>query len=463
MFRSALLLLSGNAFSSLMLLVRNLLVARLISVEDYGIAATFALSMAIVEMISQLGLQQLIVQAKDGEDPKLQAGLQGFQALRGLLAGGFLLLIAYPLANFLGVPEVAWAYQLMALVPVLNGFVHFDVFRLQRQMIYLPHILTISVPALVSVALVWPLNGIFGDYRVMLYAVLAQGVLTLVTSHLVAKTRYRATLDRSIMARGLGFGWPLLINGLLLFAVFNGEKLVIGRELGMVPLAMFAMGFTLTLTPTLVLARSLQSFFLPQLSAANDPDRFERIGAATIQANILNGLLQIAAIMLLGPLLVESVLGEKYAPLVPLLLWLSILQAVRVFKSGPAVVALAKAKTDNAMWANLCRVASLPLSWYLAANGYDLINIIWVAIGAELVAMCVSLFLLGRRVGYPLSRVWGSIAVALGFMVALALRDWFAQDGAAPIWTSAVCIAMFGLSLASMTALKGYVMARVAR
>ena len=55
MFRSTLFLLSGNAFGSLMMLVRNLLVARLISVENYGIAATFAICMAIVEMMSTLG------------------------------------------------------------------------------------------------------------------------------------------------------------------------------------------------------------------------------------------------------------------------------------------------------------------------------------------------------------------------------------------------------------------------
>ena len=68
MFKSALLLLSGNIFGSLMLLVRNLVVARLISVEDYGIAATFAISMAIVEMITALGLHQLIVQDSKGND-----------------------------------------------------------------------------------------------------------------------------------------------------------------------------------------------------------------------------------------------------------------------------------------------------------------------------------------------------------------------------------------------------------
>ena len=56
MLRSALLILSGNAAASILTLARNLIVARLISVENYGIAATFAIAMAVVEMASALGI-----------------------------------------------------------------------------------------------------------------------------------------------------------------------------------------------------------------------------------------------------------------------------------------------------------------------------------------------------------------------------------------------------------------------
>ncbi|MBB4021505.1 MULTISPECIES: oligosaccharide flippase family protein [Actibacterium] len=468
MLKPVLLLVSGNAFSSLILLVRNLLVARLISVENYGIAATFAVSMAIVEMMSQLGLQQMIVQDKDGENPALQAGLQGFQALRGTISGVILFVIADPLARFLGIPEVIWAYQLMALVPVLNGFTHFDVFRLQRQMIYLPFMMTIFVPALISVLLIWPLDQLYGDYRVMLYAVLAQGVMKLLTSHLAARQRYRLTLDRAVMMRGLSFGWPLLVNSLLLFLVLNGEKLVVGRELGMSQLALLAMGFTLTLTPTLVLARSVQSFFLPQLSAAQDEDeRFHDIGAATVEANILNGLIQVAAVALIGPIFVQTVLGPKYEPMIPLLLWLAILHAVRVFKAGPAVVALARAKTDNAMWANLFRAASLAVSWYATIQGYGLIVVIWIATTAELLGFFVSLYLLKKRIGFPLRRVGATAGLALGFLGVYFGHGWVVQMQQPPMidprWTGGAAVVLFILCLASMTALRGFVLRRRTR
>ncbi|WP_095587774.1 oligosaccharide flippase family protein [Actibacterium ureilyticum] len=468
MFKSVLLLLSGNAFSALMLLIRNLLVARLISVSDYGIAATFAISMAMVEMMSNLGLQQMIVQDKDGEDPALQAGLQGFQALRGVLSSLILLLLAHPLAMFLGVPHVAWAYQAMALVPLMNGFMHFDVFRMQRQMRYLPHMLTVSVPALVSVLLVWPLDRLFGDYRVMLFAVLAQSMMTLVTSHLTAKSRYRIRMDRQIMGRGLRFGWPLLINGMLLFIVFHGEKLVVGRELGMAKLAILAMGFTLTLTPTLVVSRSVQSFFLPQLSRPDlPPEKFTMIGIAAVEANLLNGLVQVAGIMLFGPLLVQWVLNTNYGELVPLLLFLSILHAVRVFKAGPAAVALACAQTDNAMWANLCRVLTVPLAWYAAAQGYGLTTVVWIALGGELCGFAVALILLRRRVGFDLRPLRGPVIACFLFLTLLFLYGLISQ-GILPLpinlnLLAGLCIATFGLALFMLGGLRRYVLDRKAR
>ena len=176
MFRSVLLILSGNAALFLLLLARNLVVARLISVENYGIAATFAITMAIVEMASQLGLQQQIIQAKDGDDPHFQAALQGFQVLRGVIAGIILFFAAGSIANFLKIPHVTWGYQVMAIVPVLNALQHFDMHRLNRQMRFWPVMLTGAVPALVSLVSVWPLYLWFGDYKVMLWAIIIQMV-----------------------------------------------------------------------------------------------------------------------------------------------------------------------------------------------------------------------------------------------------------------------------------------------
>lgn len=393
-FRTALLILSGNATASLLLLVRNLIVARLIPVEDYGIAATFAVVMAMVEMASAFGLQQQIVQSKDGDDPRFQAALQAFQVLRGVAAGIVLFLIADPIARFLGIPDMIWGYQLLAVVPVIRAFEHFDIHRLNRQMRFWPMLLTGAVPALLSLLMVWPLAAWLGDWRVMLYVILAQMSLAAITSHLVAERPYRLILDRAIMGGSLRFGWPILVNSVLLFLVFQGDKLIVGRVLGMETLAIFAMGMTLTLTPTMIIAKSAQNFFLPQLGIAAGTARFPEIADRTLQMVTAAALVFLVMILLLGGLFIHILLGAKYAALIPLLIWFAIGQTLRVIKAGPAIVALALGHTSNAMIANILRVLVLPLIWIVAVQTGFLLHILVVVVIGEAVSVLASFYLL---------------------------------------------------------------------
>jgi O-antigen/teichoic acid export membrane protein len=410
LIRSVLLILSGNAFAALLLLARNLIIARLIPVADYGIASTFAVAMAVVEMMSALGLQQQIVQAKEGDVPRFQAALQGFQVLRGVISGLVLFVIAAPLARFLGIPEA-------------NALVHFDIHRLNRDMVFGPMILTGIIPALASVLSVWPLSHWFGDWRVMLYALMLHAVLTTLTSHIVAQRPYHLVFERKIMTESLRFGWPLLVNGILMFLVFNGDKLIVGNALGMETLAVFAMGVTLTLTPTLVLAKSAQNFFLPRLSrlshgtAHEDGENFSSLAQTTIAVNLLSGLLLVFGVVVAGGPFIDLLLGTKYAALIPLLTLLAVMQALRVFKAGGAIVALAREQTSNAMVANLFRVASLPLAWWTLQQGGTVVHLIWIGIAGELCGFVASLMMLRGRVGISLKPLTIQLTLTAVFLI----------------------------------------------
>ena len=468
MFRSALLLVSGNAFGSLLSLVRNLVVARLISVEDYGIAATFAISMSIVEMMTSLGLQQLLIQDRDGDDPRLQSGLQGFHLLRSIFSASVLFLLAHPIASFLGIEDIAWAYQILALVPLITGLMHFDLYRMQRRMVYLPSILSTSVPNLISVLAIWPLWTLYGDYRVMLYAVMLQSVLTVIMSHLVAKRPYRPTLYRDVIAKSIKFGWPLLVNNALLFLIFQGEKIIVGRVLGLEDLAIFAMGFTLTLTPALVLASSSQSFFLPQLAARKDTRaQFDPLAMVTLQSHLFFGGLFVIAVMFFAEPVVYLLLSAKYASLVPLMVWMAILQGFRLFRGGGATIGLAMGRTGLASLSNLPRLFSMPVAWYFALITHDVFVVLWIAIAGEIIGFVVSLILMKRQLGISLGTSAASFWLMMGVVLCVAVQAWLSNRAVdAPqlsLWTSIPIVIFFTLALWHMKDLRRYVAARKSR
>lgn len=453
--RSATLIFSGNIASAVLLLCRTLLVARLVSVEDYGVAATFLVVMTFVEMLSALGLQQQIVQSEDGENPRFQAGLQGFQLLRGCIAALIMFAMAAPVADFLGAPQAVDAYRWLSLVPLFNGLVHFDVYRLNRRMQFGPIILSQTVPPLISLMLIWPLAIWLEDYRTLLWAMLVHMGLTSVISHLMAQQPYRVLLDREIMARSLRFGWPILINGALLFAIFHGDKVIVARYFGLSDLAIFAMGFTLTLTPTLVVERSTQTLFLPQLSKAlsapSDRARYAALSATVLEINLAAASILVIGCLVLGAPFIHFVLGEKYAPLIALLPWFAVLQGLRLAKSAVSAPSLAMAHTGIGTLLNLPRVATLPLAAWLALTTGEPLLIVWVAILSELGSLGWMLVLMRRSLGLPIRPMIGPIVTTLVLMaIAILPLPW----GLVP--KELFVIALFILSLSTMRSLRGY-------
>ncbi|MCA0271170.1 MAG: oligosaccharide flippase family protein [Proteobacteria bacterium] len=465
MLKKAFLVVSGNAFGSALLLLRNLIVARLVSPHDYGIASTFAISMSIVEMLSYLGLNQLMVVDKDGDDDHFQRAMQGFQVIRGLFSSTILFLIAHPYANFLGIPEIAWAYQIIAVIPFINGLQHYDNHRMRRHLNFRPAVVTQSVAPLIAVILLWPIAMIYSDYRIMLVSLLVQSVASVSLTHIMAERPYRLAFDMALMRKATIFGWPLLLNGIMLFGVFNGERLIVGRELGMAQLAVFSMAITLTLTPTLVLAGASQSLFLPKLTAARDDARsFNWFGVAAIEGGLAIGLLLLLGTVMIGGPVVHILLGAKYEAMLPILVPMAVMQAVRVAKSGAATVALAKGRSGNSAVANFFRILSLPLSWYAVVQTGSVFTVLWIAAAAEALGFFVSLRLAAKRTELLLRPLLIPVILFTLACAAAAIDNLLQQPQTGFVanlsWSRWVVAAMIIGGLASMTALRGYLVRR---
>jgi len=431
MFYSAALILSGNAAASVLTLARNLVLARLVPVADYGIASTVALVVAAVEMVTALGLQQQIVQARHGDDARFQAALQGFQLLRGVLAGIALALIAGPMADLLGVPEAAAGYRLLGLVPILNALQHFDIHRLNRHNRFAPLILTGTLPAALSFAAIFPLALWLGDWRAMLWATLFHAAASTVISHLVAERPFRIAFDKEVTAQAMRFGWPILANAVLMFIVFQADRLVVGHYRAMEALAIFSMGVTLTLTPSLVLARSAQTLLLPRLSAATG-ERFDDLARATVAAHLAVAVAMASVAALAGPFVVHLLLGPAYAPLAALIAPLGAVQALRFAKVAPGIPALARARTQISLWGNLPRVVAFGISWAQVAAGAGIeVIILWALVGEAVGAVLSFVLAFPDR---PLAEARRALPAALLLALALPAAILPLWRGPAP-WT----------------------------
>ena len=446
-----LLLTVGNVVSALGSFVRNIIIARLVSVEDFGIAATFALTVAMIELCSNLAIDRLLVQAPDGDDEELQATAHTIQLAQGIVGAIVLFLIATPIANLFDIPEVAWAFQLLALVPLIRGLSHLDRCRFQREMRFGPAVLVETGPQVAATLAAIPATYFAGDYTAMLWVVFTQIILLTVFSHLVAKRRYSISWRWPLVRRALSFGIPLVLNGFLMFGIFQGDRAIVGATFGMTELGWFGAAFALTLAPTMVIARICQSFFLPQLAKAqyDEPD-FSNTANVTMQVCLLGGILVAVGFSVAGPSLINVLYGERYMAGAAVIGILGIMQGIRVTRAGPTIVSIARGQTTAPLWANIVRTIGLGISLVAVWKGFGVMGIAVGSLAGEVIALASALWLIHLRARIDVSHFTGMFVAACGVAITcITAYTYVLATGNALVDIAAGCIlAAFAVALA---------------
>ena len=386
--------MGGQMLGLGMSFIRNIIVARLISTDDFGIASTFFISISLFEMISNLSVDRLLVQAEDGDGPEFQATAQAFQALRGAANSLLMFLLAWPFSRLFDIPQALWAFQCVALVPLIRGFVHLDPKRLHREMRFGRDVLSELLPQAVALALAWPLAKWFGNYAAVLWLLVAQAAAMVLVSHITAVRRYAWAWNRALFTRMARFGWPLLLNGLLMFLIWQGDRILVGSAYDMTQLALYSVAMTVTSPPTELLTKASSFVFLPPLARAQtNIGRFAELYAMVVQALNLGGITFAALFIILGPGIVELLYGSRYADVGPLIGWFAVMQMLRLVRVAPTIAALAFGDTVACLLANLGRAACFPALVFLAFSGQPLVRFVVVGCIGEVLALAL---LLGR-------------------------------------------------------------------
>ena len=413
---------SGSSF------VRTLIVARLVDRTDFGIAATLGMTVALLDMTSDLNAGTLLIQSKDGNEPELQASAQSVGLIRGMGCAAILLAIAYPAAALFSVPQATWAFLCLAMYPLFRAFAHLDTSRLQREMRFKPSAQVEVVSQLVSLLAAWPLAWWLRDYSALLWLMLLQAAVSTAATHWVAERRYRLAWNRTYIRQLLQFGWPLIINGMLMFAIMQGERLVIGSSKQLFPassytmadLGDFSVALTLTMTGVAALTKIAVTLMLPALAAVqSDQERFGKRYLMTAQVLCVGGACVALLFILAGKPLVIAFYGSQYVLAGRYIGWLGAAQAVRTVRMSVVLAALAKGDTRNTMMANLARSSGLLGCVAAAALGADLQWVAISALGGELVGWGVSTIMVHRRQQLSLEQCLGpSLIVALALAAA---------------------------------------------
>ena len=162
--------------------------------------------------------------------------------------------------------------------------------------------------------------------------------------------------------RALRFGWPLLAGGMLTFAVMQGERLIVANQYTATDLGLFSAALTLAMAPTLVVQRVITSMFLPLLARERDSEEgFLHKAELSLEALLAGGLGLMLLYVLVGPMALRLAYGAEFAPGAQLAAILGITFSLRMVRSAPTNISIARGHTVNLLIANAVRLS--PSRW----------------------------------------------------------------------------------------------------
>lgn len=304
----------------------GIVIARIVSPEEFGLYAIALTVQSVVMALADLGLSADLVRSPDFERRT------GPVAVLGLVTGGTLTLLtalsAPALASAMGGPGAAGPIAILAATFLLAGVGVVPFATLQRKLdqrgLFRSNAIDFGVGAVVTLVLAALGYGLVG-LAVGRVAGQACGVAT---QFWLTRTRLRFSWDRTVARSVLAFGLPVAAANLLSWVLLSVDRVVLGNLAGAVELGFYVLAANISTWPMTLVGQALRSVTLPAFSQVR-----ERARAALVPLLGPVWWAVAAAAAMLAALahpVVVLVYGARWEPAAQILVPLAVVGAVRV-------------------------------------------------------------------------------------------------------------------------------------
>ncbi|WNV89189.1 lipopolysaccharide biosynthesis protein [Umezawaea sp. Da 62-37] len=321
---------ASTFLSRLANLASGIILARLLTPNDYGLFAVATVSLVILININDLGLEQVLVRWP-GDVAKVASTattvIFGFSVVLfiGFQAG------ASAFASALGAPEATDLVRVLAFAILINGALAVPSAMLTRS--FRQDLRTYAdltgfiVTTGLTLALAMTGFGVWGLVWGRLLGNLVNGLLHLKFT----PVRYRPGWDPAVARELLRGGLPLAGATILAVAMVNVDNVVIGRLLGPETLGLYVLAFNLSSWPVTLLSIPVARVSVPAFARLQE----DLVALRAAFARSM-GLLMAAAVPICGLLAIMAgptirfVYGDKWAGAATALVFLAVLGLARV-------------------------------------------------------------------------------------------------------------------------------------
>ena len=237
--------LMGRAAGYALRLASSLVLTRLLAREDFGLIATSAALLALIQLFSDTGVRLAIIQNPRGSEPGFLDVAWCISVARGALLFGAAALLAGPAAGFYGKPELSGLLAVMAAAMLVDGFQNPALWLITRRLQAERWVgLELATQAL-AIATTIGLAVMLRSPWALAVGHTSGAVYRLAASYVIDPFRPRLRWDGALARELFRFGRFVFANTMISWAALNFDRLFLGRILDMAAMGVYSIGLNL--------------------------------------------------------------------------------------------------------------------------------------------------------------------------------------------------------------------------
>ena len=369
----------GRILSQLLRWSSTLLVARLLSPEDYGVMGIAAMVIEFAAIVAEFGFGAAIVQDRTLSREHVE-DLGGAGLLLAIALAAACSLASPLVAAFFRVPALSLVVSALTLRLVLDAASTVPRSCLARDLRFKELAAMEGIEAFVSAALTLLLAWLLRSYWALAISNLVGGATLFVLAARAYPFRLRLPRSGRGIAAQVRFGRDVILGRLVLHGYLNADFAVVGRLFDKVALGTYTFGWNLASVPSEKLFGMLLRVIPGVLSAARArPDEMRRLYGLIVEGLALVLFPAAAGIALVADPFIETVVGAKWLPAAGPFRLLSLFFAVRAIAAAAQVVMVTQGAPHVHRNYSLVFLVTLPGLFVVGAHwGLTGVAAVWI-------------------------------------------------------------------------------------
>ena len=394
-------------------LVFGVVLARLLSPEDFGLLGMVMAFAAFANIFLDIGLGSAIIQRKQVDQVQLST-IFWINLITGLVLAIALFIGSTPLAGFYQNSDIVILAQVLSLNFIITSFGIIQN-TLLRKALNFKALFQVSITSLTLssvLAIVLALKG-FGVWSLVVLS-LVGNMIKVLGYWILSSWRPLRQFKWHTVKDMVDFGLKLLGNSSLNYWARNMDNLLIGKFLGTGQLGLYSKAYSLMMLPLTRITRVIGSVLFPSLALIQeDLERVKRV-----YVKILQSIAWITFPMMLGAFviadpLIYTLLGKKWLGMIPVFQIFTFTGLAQSIFATTGQIFVSQNRPDIPLKFGFFTKPILFVAIYITAK-YGIVEVALAVTGWSLATGIFQLWLAGRLINLRIGAILKSVLPYLG-------------------------------------------------